>query len=59
LLDKLRGANKIDSSRALIDSSFVRAAYGGEATGHSLVDRGKSGTKHQLMLVRSPIGHQS
>ena len=30
LLDKLRGADKIDWSRALIDSSFVRAAYGGE-----------------------------
>ena len=28
LLDKLRGADKIDWSRALIDSSFVRAAYG-------------------------------
>src|SRR6266498_3071995 len=32
LLDKLRGADKINWSRALIDSSFVRAAYGGEAT---------------------------
>ena len=28
LLDELRGADKIDWSRALIDSSFVRAAYG-------------------------------
>src|SRR3982750_41067 len=30
LLDRLRGAGKIDWSRALIDSSSVRAAYGGE-----------------------------
>ena len=49
LLDKLRGADKIDWSRALIDSSFVRAAYGGEATGPSPVDRAKPGTKHHLL----------
>jgi transposase len=35
LLDRLRGADKIDWSRALIDSSFARAVYGGEATGPS------------------------
>src|SRR5437764_14315688 len=33
LLARLRGADKIDWSRALVDSSSVRAAYGGEATG--------------------------
>ena len=33
LLDRLRGADKLDWSRALIDSSFVRAAYGGEGPG--------------------------
>src|SRR3954454_709202 len=49
LLDRLRGADKIDWSRALIDSSFVRAAYGGEATGPSPVDRAKPGTKHHLL----------
>src|SRR5690242_16106255 len=38
LLDRLRGADKIAWSRALIDSSFVRAAYGGEETGPSPVD---------------------
>ena len=32
LLDRLRGADKIDWSRALIDSSSVRAACGGKAT---------------------------
>src|SRR5437763_4704786 len=33
LLSRLRGADTIDWSRALIDSSTVRAAYGGEGTG--------------------------
>src|SRR4051812_27764443 len=33
LLDRLRGADKIDWSRALIDIIFVRAAYGGGDTG--------------------------
>src|SRR3954451_17848881 len=49
LLDRLRGADKIDWSRALIDSSFVRAAYGGEATGPSPVDRAKPGSKHHVI----------
>jgi transposase len=49
LLDKLRGADKIDRSRALIDSSFVRAAYGGEATGPSPVDRSKPGGEPHLL----------
>ncbi len=39
LPDKLRGADRIDWPRALIDSRFVRAAYGGEETGPSPVDR--------------------
>jgi transposase len=46
LLDRPRGADTIDWSRALIDSSSVRAAYGGEATGPSPVDRAKAGSKH-------------
>jgi len=49
LLDRLRGADQIDWSRALIDSSFVRAAYGGEATGPSPVDRSKPGSKHHVL----------
>jgi transposase len=49
LLGRLRGADKIDWSRALIDSSHVRAAYGGDKTGPSPVDRGKPGTKHHLI----------
>lgn len=46
LLEKLRGADKLDWARALIDSSFVRAAYGGPGTGPSPVDRSKPGSKH-------------
>src|SRR4051794_34658163 len=49
LLDRLRGADKIDWSRALIDSSFVRAAYGGGDTGPSPVDRSKPGSKHHVI----------
>jgi transposase len=49
LLDKLRGSDKIDWSRALIDSSFVRAAYGGAKTGPSPVDRAKPGSKHHVI----------
>jgi transposase len=49
LLDRLRGADQIDWSRALVDSSFVRAAYGGAATGPSPVDRAKPGSKHHVI----------
>ena len=55
LLGRLRGADKIDWSRALVDSSFVRAAYGGEKTGPSPVDRGKPGCKHHLITDASGI----
>ena len=55
LLDRLRGADKIDWSRALIDSSFVRAAYGGGATGPSPVDRAKPGTKHHVITDANGI----
>ncbi len=55
LLRRLRGADKIDWSRALIDSSFVRAAYGGEGTGRSPVDRAKPGSKHHVITDASGI----
>ena len=55
LLGRLRGADKIDWSRALIDSSFVRAAYGGAATGPSPVDRGKPGSKHHVITDANGI----
>jgi transposase len=49
LLDRLRGQDKIDWSRAAVDRSFVRAAYGGEETGPSPVDRSKPGSKHHVL----------
>jgi transposase len=55
LLDHLRGADKIAWERALIDSSFVRAAYGGEATGPSPVDRSKPGSKHHVITDANGI----
>ena len=53
LLDRLRGADKIDWSRALIDSSFVRAAYGGGGTGPSPVDRAKPGSNRKSGAIRA------
>jgi transposase len=49
-LAELNGADKIDWSRAAVDSSFVRARGGGERTGPSPVDRGKKGSKHHAVV---------
>ncbi|WP_020467468.1 IS5 family transposase [Singulisphaera acidiphila] len=53
--DKLRSADKINWTRVLIDSSFVWAAYGGEETGPSPVDRSKPGSKHHIITDASGI----
>jgi transposase len=50
LLAELRGADKVDWSRAAVDSSFVRARGGGEKTGPSPVDRRKKGSKHVVVV---------
>lgn len=50
LLDELREADKIDWSRAVVDSSYVRALGGGEDTGPSPVDRRKLGSKHHILV---------
>jgi len=55
LLDRLNAADKLDWSRAIIDSSSVRAAYGGEATGPSPVDRAKPGSKHHVLVEAQGI----
>jgi transposase len=49
LLAELRGADKLDWSRAVIDASFARAVGGGEATGPNPTDRRKPGSKHHLL----------
>jgi transposase len=48
LLAELREADKIDWSRAALDSSSVRALGGGEKTGPNPTDRRKLGSKHHL-----------
>jgi transposase len=49
LLAELREADRIDWSRALIDSSSVRAPCGGRDTGPNPTDRRKSGSKHHVL----------
>src|SRR5262245_39687287 len=49
LLAELNGAGQIDWSRALIDASFCKAPEGGQDTGPSPTDRGKSGSKHHVL----------
>ena len=55
LLDELRGADKIDWSRAAVDSASVRALGGGEETGPNPTDRGKKGSKHHAVVDRHSI----
>jgi hypothetical protein len=50
LLSELRAADLLDFSRAAVDSSHIRAMKGGSATGPSPVDRGKAGSKHDLIV---------
>jgi transposase len=49
LLDKLRAADKIDWSRACVDSGTIRAVGGGEKTGPNPTDRRKAGSKHHVI----------
>lgn len=55
LLSRLRGSHKMDFSRAVIDSSSVRAALGGAKTGPNPTDRRKSGTKHHIITEAQGI----
>lgn len=50
LLAELRAADLLDLSRASVDSSHLRAMKGGQKTGPSPVDRGKSGSKHHVIV---------
>lgn len=49
LLSERRAADQIDGSRATVDASFARAPGGGEETGPPPTDRGKPGSKHQVL----------
>ena len=55
LLDELRDADKIDFSRAAVDSGTVRAVGGGEKTGPNPTDRRKPGSKHHLLTDANGI----
>jgi transposase len=49
LLAKLRGADRIDWSRAAVDSGFARALGGVEGSGPNPTDRGRPGVKHHVV----------
>ncbi|WP_424537036.1 IS5 family transposase [Sphaerisporangium viridialbum] len=49
LLAELHAAGQLDWSKAVIDSSHVRALKGGPKTGPSPVDRAKTGSKHHII----------
>ncbi len=55
LLAELHAANRIDRSRAAIDSSHVRALKRGAFTGPSPIDRRKTGSKHHVVV--DGVGH--
>jgi transposase len=50
LLAELNGAEKIDWSRASVDSRSFRALGGGEKTGPSPVDRRRKGSKQPIIV---------
>ncbi|WST27773.1 IS5 family transposase [Streptomyces sp. NBC_01166] len=50
LLARLRAAKQLDWSRAVIDSSHVRAARRGPKSGPSPVDRARPGSKHHILV---------
>lgn len=49
LLAELQEADRIDWSRAAVDSTHARALGGGEKTGENPTDRRKLGTKHHIV----------
>ncbi|MFC5835943.1 IS5 family transposase, partial [Nonomuraea insulae] len=49
LLAELHAAGRLDWSKAVMDSSHIRALKGGPKTGPSPVDRGKPGSKHHVI----------
>lgn len=55
LLKRLRESDKIDWSRATVDSSSVRAVGGGEKTGPNPTDRRKPGSKHHVLTDANGI----
>jgi len=50
LLTELDEAGLIDWARAALDASYAKAPLGGEDTGPNPTDRGKSGSKHHVLV---------
>jgi transposase len=50
LLTEWDDAGQIDWSRAAVDAAFAKAPLGGEDTGPNPTDRGKSGSKHHVLV---------
>jgi transposase len=55
LLAELREADRMDWSRAAVDSTHARALGGGEKTGKNPTDRSKLGTKHHILTEAQGI----
>lgn len=55
LLNRLREADRIDWSRAAVDSSSVRAVGGGRKTGPNPTDRRRAGSKHHVITDGSGV----
>ncbi|MDP9426254.1 MAG: IS5 family transposase [Actinomycetota bacterium] len=55
LLDRLGQGDRIDWSRACLDSASVAAKKGGEAVGKNPTDRGKPGSKRHLVSDRGGV----
>jgi transposase len=55
LLARLRGANRIDWSRAAVDSSSARALGGVEGSGPNPTDRARPGVKHHVVTDANGI----
>lgn len=50
LHEVLRAADQLDFSRTAVDASHLRAMKGGNKTGRSPVDRGRTGSKHHVIV---------
>jgi transposase len=55
LLELLNGTGQLALDLVVIDSTLVPAPGGGEATGPNPTDRGKSGSKHTLLVDRNGV----
>jgi transposase len=50
LLRRLNALGRLDWSTGVVDASHIRALRGGSLTGRSPVDRGRTGSKHHLIV---------